>query len=315
MKETNAVLVPSRKKTLIGLFCGCIAAISYGMNPLFALPLYSAGMATYSVLFYRYFFAIVILFVLLKCKKIPLGLSREDFWYVLIAGLLMVGSSLSLFLSYRRMDAGIASTLLFVYPLMVAGIMTVFFREKLSPVTAGSIVFALAGISLLYRGGDGKLLDTRGVILVMTSSLTYACYLVLANQAVLRRMNSMKLTFYILCFGEIVYLILLGGGRNLQSLPSPSTWVNAVMLALVPTVISFVCTARSVALIGSTPTAILGALEPLTAVFFGILIFHEKLTLRGAVGILLILSAVTLVTLLKRRGEESPLANSPEKGS
>lgn len=138
---------------LKGFTYGAIAAASYGMNPLFALPLYGAGMNADSVLFYRYFLAIVMLGVLMKVKKQSFALKKTDILPLAVMGLLFSFSSLFLFESYNYMDAGIASTILFVYPVLVAIIMAVFFHEKVSFITMFSIAMAFTGISLLYEGG------------------------------------------------------------------------------------------------------------------------------------------------------------------
>ena len=102
-----------------GFIYGAIAAASYGMNPLFALPLYAAGMSVDTVLFYRYAFAVIVLGVLMKLQGQSFTLRKADILPLVIMGLLFSFSSLLLFMSYNYMDAGIASTILFVYPVMV----------------------------------------------------------------------------------------------------------------------------------------------------------------------------------------------------
>jgi drug/metabolite transporter (DMT)-like permease len=82
--------------------------------------------------------------------------------------------------------------------------------------------------------------------------------------------------------------------------PSPRAWFYACWLGLVPTVLSLVLMTIAVHEVGATPTAIRGALEPLTAVAIGVIVFGESLTLRLSVGIVLILSAVLLIVLGKR---------------
>ena len=154
-----------------GFVVGAVAAATYGMNPLFALPLYKEGLSADSVLFYRYSMAVAMLGVIMKFTKQSFALKRRELLPLVIGGLLFSGSSLFLFLSYRHMDAGIASTILFVYPVMVAVIMALFFHEKITPVTVFSIVLALSGIALLYKGGDGGPLSFAGITLVMLSSL------------------------------------------------------------------------------------------------------------------------------------------------
>ena len=115
-----------------GYILGAIAAATYGMNPLFALPLYNDGMDPDSVLFYRYLFAIPILGIMLKARGRSFKVERRQIPPLVTYGILLSLSSLSLFLSYQYMDAGIASTLLFVYPIMVALIMAFVFKERLS---------------------------------------------------------------------------------------------------------------------------------------------------------------------------------------
>lgn len=69
----------------------------------------------------------------------------------------------------------------------------------------------------------------------------------------------------------------------------------AVALAIFPTVISLETINIAIRLIGPTTTAILGALEPLTAIFFGVLLFSEKITFNTIIGIILIIGGVLLV--------------------
>ncbi len=278
-----------------GYVLGSVAAVSYGLNPLFALPLYGAGLGADSVLFYRYVLAVVMLGALMLVRRQSFALSRRDLLPLAGMGLLFSVSSLTLFESYNYMDAGIASTLLFVYPVMVAVIMAVGFHERVTVATVLSIVLACTGISLLYRGGDGTTLSLTGVLLVFLSSLSYAVYIVGINRSSLKNLPTEKLTFYCLVFGSLVYVVRLRGCTELQSIPTAALWVNAVSLALFPTIVSLVTMAGAIRRIGSTPTAILGALEPVTALFFGVAVFGEAFTLRIGTGVLLILVAVTLI--------------------
>lgn len=285
--------------TFKGFAYGAIAAASYGLNPLFALPLYADGMGADSVLFYRYAFGLVMLGVMMLVQKQSFALRRCEVLPLVIMGLLFSFSSLTLFLSYNYMDAGIASTILFVYPVLVAILMAVFFKEKVSPITMISIALAFTGISLLYQGEGGQTLSLTGVTLVFISSLTYALYIIGVNRSVLKDMPIAKLTFYVLLFGLSVYVIRLKFCTQLDVVSQPVLWINPVCLALFPTVISLVAMTKSIHYIGSTPAAILGALEPLTAICCGVLVFGERLTPRIILGIVLILVAVRLIILGK----------------
>lgn len=278
-----------------GYILGAVAAATYGMNPLFTLPLYKEGMDPDSVLFFRYLFAIPILGIMLKVRGRNFKLKQKEVLPLIILGWLVAISSLTLFQSYNYMEAGIASTILFVYPILVALIMAVIFKEKITLQTILCILLALSGIGLLYKGGDGATLSLIGVGLVMGSALSYAIYIVGVNRPILKDVATLKVTFYVLLFGLSLFLVRVDFGQSLHIVDKWYLWGNLLALAFFPTAISFLCTTQAIQDIGSTPTAILGALEPVTAVFFGVTIFGESLTLRLTCGIILIILAVTLI--------------------
>ena len=278
-----------------GYILGSIAAASYGMNPLFALPLYKAGMDPDSVLFFRYLFAIPLLGIMIKARGRSFKIQRKETFPLIIMGLLVALSSLTLFLSYNYMAAGIASTLLFVYPIMVALIMAMVLKEKLALQTIVCMLLALGGIGLLYKSEDGSTLSLIGTLLVFASSLSYAIYIVGINQTSLKNVATLKVTFYVLLFGLSLFVARLLYSGVLNTPDQWYLWANLLALAVFPTAISFLCTTGAIQYIGSTPTAILGALEPVTAIFFGIAVFGESLTVRESFGLVMIIVAVTFV--------------------
>lgn len=286
-----------KKNAIIGYLAGAIAAACYGMNPLFALPLYQGGMGTYSVLFWRYFFALIFVALMMKGKGLSFQIRRREILPLLGMGVTFTLSSISLFESYNYIDAGIATTILFMYPVLTAIIMATFFHEKASWTTIASIVIAFVGIALLTLKPGGGMLSLAGIMLVVMSSLSYAIYIVATNQSFLKYFPSLKLTFYALLAGLFMYLIPLKGGAELQIPQNLMEWGCEVGLAFFPTVISMVGIAISIHHIGSTPASILGALEPVTALGIGVLVFHESFTGTIALGLVLVLVGVTIIVL------------------
>lgn len=286
-----------------GILNGIIASTSYGMNPLFGLPLYAIGIGVNSVLFYRYFLAVIIYFIWLKFfKKASLKISRQEIIPLFFLGIFFSLSSLTLFEAFHYIEAGIACTILFIYPVMVAIIMSIFFKEKVTKTVIFAILLTSIGIILLYKGKPDTALSIKGILIVLTSALLYALYIVgVKNIKPVKAMNRARLSFYVMFFGLIVYIVNLKFCTTLQMLPNLKAWLFAIGLALFPTIISLETITIAIQLIGSTNTAILGALEPLTAIFFGILFFHEQLTLRISIGIILILFGVFLIISRKMK--------------
>lgn len=277
------------------------AAVCYGTNPLGALNLYAEGMNTPSVLFYRFGLAWLIVAVVMLFRHESLRVTRRELATLTALGLLFIGSSLTLYLSFHHMPAGVASTILFTYPVMTAAIMALFFHEKITWLTALSLLLSFVGVALLSQGDDGTPFSLLGVVLVLLSALTYALYIIVVDKSPLP-MSSFKINFYVLFFcalGNVVYALVSGQGLALP--PSPTAWFWVGWLAVVPAIMALVMMVYAAKYLGSTPTAILGALEPLTAVLIGVLVFNEPFSLRLVGGIALILAAVTLVVLAKAR--------------
>lgn len=300
-----------KSRTIIGVVCAIGAAVSYGTNNFGALNLYAEGMNTPSVLFYRFGLAWLIIAAVMLFRSSPLRqgaketlrVSRREFGTLTLLGLLFIASSMTLYITFNLSPqaTGTASTILFTYPVMTAAIMTFFFHERLTAVTVGSILLAFLGVMLLSLGGDSGSLTAVGIILVLVSALTYALYIIVVDKCPLR-MSSFKINFYVLLYCALGMLVFaLVSGQPLMLPPTPRAWFFVSWLAIVPAIMALVMMVYAAKYLGSTPTAILGALEPLTAVLIGVFLFGELFSIRLLLGIVLILVSVTLVVLSKAR--------------
>ena len=281
---------------------GAVGAISYGMNPLFAVPLYGLGLDVPSVLFYRYFFATVILGIIMKLRGDRFRIASRDIAWMCILGIMFAMSSVLLFEAYHYMDVGLASTLLFVEPVFIALILWLGFHERISRWTIISIGICICGILCLCNPGEGAYVTDLGIMLVILSSLAYAVYMVAINKSRIRHLPGVTITFYSLLFGMIVFAVQTHGFTLVRPVPPGwLSWACVIGISVFPTIVSLLTVAISIQCIGSVPVAILGALEPLTGVLFGVLLFGEILTLKAIAGIVLILCAVTTLVLTRSR--------------
>lgn len=279
-----------------GYALAAMAAAAYGTNPAFAIPLYEQGMNPNSVLFFRYLFGIPLIALVMAARGVPFRLSREEIGPTAILGILMAFSSLALFESYKYINSGIASTLLFVYPVMVAVMMLFFFHEKMRMSVVLCLVIMSVGLILLMKPQGEITLSPFGCLLVMVSALTYALYIIFVNVSkVIKAIPTSKLLFYVLACGSAVYLAMLPLGNELTMPTKESGWLNLTALAVIPTLLSLTCTTKAIQLIGSTPTAILGALEPVSAVLLSVTVLGQSLTPRDIAGGILIIIATTIV--------------------
>lgn len=279
-----------------GYLLAALAAATYGTNPAFAVPLYEHGMNPNTVLLFRYAMGLPLLAAMVLLRGHSLRVERRDLTPLAILGVLMGISSLTLFASYNYMNSGIASTLLFVYPVMVALLMTFIFHERFRATTGICLVVMGAGLVLLLRAPEGVSISGMGVLLVMMSSLTYAIYLVMTNVSKrVQRIPTLTLLFWQLLFGSMVFIFMLCIGTPFTPVSHNADWINLGCLSVLPTVVSLCCTTIAIHCIGSTPTAIFGALEPVTAVVLSVVTLGQSITARELAGGLLIVVATTLV--------------------
>ena len=280
-----------------GVLYGMATSVTFGLIPLFTLPLIGKGMEYDSILFYRFLFASIALASVMLVKKESFRVSAKDLPTFILLAFLYTFSSLFLLYGYGYMGAGVATTLHFTYPVFVTLLMFLLFREKTSWLTWLAIALAVGGVAMLSLPSNGMHAELKGIVIVLLSAVAYGSYIVGVNKSRVRNMNSRKLAFYVFVFTTLIFGVKDLAAGSLQPPPDPSSVGCLIFLAVLPTVVSNITLVLAVQNIGGTLTSVLGALEPLTAVCIGALVFGEDFTLREGFGILLVLSAVTVIIL------------------
>ena len=285
------------KRRLFGYIAGILAGVSYGTNPLFGKALMESGVPIMVMLFFRYAFAAVFLAVLMMFKRESFLAKRREFGFLILLGIFFAGSSITLFCSYEFIPSGLATTLIYLYPVIVALIM-VFLRIYPSWQTWLAISATFGGILLLSTPSGDVQIRVPGVLLAIGSALCYSFYLVIVNRSKrIRNVSEHTITFYSLVTGAILFAIIryAQDGSMLEGIDTLGDWSNLIGLAIIPTMVSMLTIAISSRYIGPTKTAVLGVFEPLTAILIGTLLFGEALTAKMAVGIAICVAAVVFM--------------------
>lgn len=282
-----------------GFLYGIVASSTFGLLPLFTLPVMGEGLTTFSILSYRMLFASILVAVLMLIGRVSFATNLKELRWFAVLGFLYYGSAALLFQAYGGMASGLATTLHFMYPVSVTVIMALVYKQRPSVVTICAIILSLIGVALLcLRESSTGVSSLLSVFLVLLSGVCYAVYLVLVSTVKrINQQNSQKLTFYVLMFSGAFFMLSALQGGGLQIIPSASAGINLLLMATLPTLLSNLALVRSVKNIGSTLTSVLGAMEPLTAIIVGILVFDESLRGLMVVGIILILVSVSLIVL------------------
>ena len=300
-----------KSSKLWGYAAGVITGVTYGLNPMFAMPLLKSGISVDSVLFFRYFFAAVILCIFTVASGKSLKVTGKQLMWLAALGILYSFSSLGLFLAYKYIPSGIATTIVFLYPIIVALIMCLL---KVYPNWQTWVAIAVTAIAmiLLCRFDPSQGFKPQGVLLAFGSALAYSIFIVIVNrEKCLHDISNDVLTFYALATGTIVFCIhaaisgvssgAADGGeftmlRDIRLLNAhPGEWINLILLAIIPTIISTATLAAATRIIGATKASVMGVFEPVTAILVGAMMFGEKITVNIVIGILLVIFAITFM--------------------
>lgn len=292
------------RKVLQGYIFAIASAVIYGCMPLMAKYIYADGVTPFSLVFYRNFFALPALAVLalLQCKSLKVPL-RELPKMSLIS---ILGCSLTpilLFSSYQFMDSGTATVFHFGYPAIVVIAGFLFFKQKVPKGNLISIIICIVGILMFFS--PGQKLDATGVLCSLGSAVTFAMYVLLLSGFSQRTTTGYLFCFYIAAISSAVTLaICLFTGE--MTLPSSARgWILCFVFAMAVTVGAVALFQQSTFIIGGQKTSILSTLEPITGVVVGALVFSEKITLRTAIGSVLVISASILIAVFDMRKEKS----------
>ena len=291
------------KEALIGYPAGIIAGIAYGLNPLFGVPLIKNGTPVESILFFRYGIAVLILGAFLLSDMHDFKVSWKQAGILLVLGVFYTASSTFLFQAYNYIPSGLATTLVFLYPVLVALIM-VFLRVVPSWQVWVAIAATFVGVIIMTQSHSTQKIDPIGVLLSLASALSYAFFIVIINRSkAISNMSNSLLTFYVLIVGAIFFLSrVVASGENLTAgIETKLDWLNLVGLAILPTIVSTATLAVATRNIGATKASVLGVFEPITAILVGTLVFGEALTNNIIIGILIAMFAVSFMIISTKR--------------
>ena len=291
------------KNAIIGYPAGIITGVTYGLNPLFALPLMKEGASTESILFFRYIISVLLLGAFLFLSKQSFRINKKEAGILFVLGLVYTSSSIFLFEAFKYIASGLATALVFLYPVLVAIIM-VFLKVIPSWPVWLSIFLTFGGVVIMTQSDSTQTISPLGVFLSLGSALVYAMFIVIINRSkTIHNISNSLLTFYALSVGAIVFFIklLMSDSEITAGLENNMAWLNLIGLAILPTIVSTSTLAVATRNIGATKASVLGVFEPITAILIGATVFGEPITTNIVVGILISMAAVTFMIAKTKR--------------
>ena len=287
--------------TLKGYLFALVSALTYGMIPLFMIPLKKLDFFSVdTALFYRFLIAaILILGYLVFYQKESVKINLKEGFVLSVLGLFYALSAEFLFIAYDFLSPGIASTIFFIYPIIVALILGIFFKEKITLATTISLVIVVVGVGVLSIK-DNFEINYIGLFVSLLGALMYALYMIIVNKTKIKA-SGVKVSFYSMVFASLFFLVKTLVLGNSVVIPSLEIGTHLALFSLITTALSVVSLVYAIKYIGSTPTAIMGSVEPVVAVMISVGLFDETLTFSLIAGVIIIISGVLIDVVFNKK--------------
>ncbi len=283
-----------------GIIYVVVSAILFGITPIISSYTYQLGNNALSLTFYRNLFVLPILFLLTLKSGESIKLDKNLILKILPIGVIGVASTtLMLYSSYNYIGVGVATTVHFMYPVFVALICKIFFKDKLGITKILILFLASIGVIFFLEGDlSGQII---GLVLAIVSAMTYAYYIVAIEKQGFKNINPYKLTFYFALCSSITMLVYNIFARDIVWNLSPKAYFLVFIIAIATSFLAVMLLQLGIKELGASTASILCMFEPISSVLFGVIILGEKMTLNKIIGNVLIISAVLILILYDSR--------------
>ena len=277
--------------------------ISFAFRPVLIKLGYSAHpVSATTLLFLRMTLALPFFLAMAWWLRGAAPIARRDWLGIVALGFLgYYLASLLDFLGLQYVSAGLGRLIMFLYPTLVV-ILSAFFLGK-SPTSREIVALGItyAGIAFVLSERLGVAPEHRmflfGVLLVFSSAMCYAVYLVAGSQLV-RRVGSLRFTAYTMIVSTVPAVVQFVLLESPAALELPATiWWYAILLATACTVFPVLLVAEALKRIGANHFAMIGALGPVTTVLADFALLEGAFTAVQMAGGALVILGVLLVSL------------------
>lgn len=281
------------------------AAIFFGLMPIWVKLAYATGLTVLDFTLLRSGMAAAMLGGFILYRKIDFRIERQQLGPMLLSSTLFTATILTLYLSYKYVSAGVATSLHYLFPVLVMLLAYFIYDEKLQLHKWMALLISLAGIYLIADSG-GSSFSPQGVGLAIGSAVCFAIYALTINHPQLKKMDSLVLALYLCVSAFIISLaLLLVQGKWPLIITIKGLYYTGL--------VSFFCTALALIFfikgaqsIGSVNASILSTIEPVVSLVAGIIILHEPLTWYTSLGCTMIIVAVILIGFSDLKENSTP---------
>ena len=274
-----------------------LSGVLYGITPLITMFLYNGGLNTITVNFFRYLFVIPVILLLAIINKQSLKIKKEDLYKMIFkVASASIATNLLLAGSYNYINTGTATSLHFLYPVIVIMICVFLYHEKMSKALLSAVILVIIAMGLFIISNiDG---DMIGILMAALSSLTYAIYILEIERTRSNRLPPLVFSFYLSLITSISMIFV---SFVIEPINITISFDQAFLFGCLGVVTLFAVSLFQFGSkkLGSKLCALLSLSEPITSVIVGIIFLNEALLFNKILGSILIIIAIMIVTYRK----------------
>lgn len=240
-----------------------------------------------------------LIFILINFKKLRVDI--KDLWQFVMIGIFSILTmSYTYFESIRLSSLTLASILLYTAPVMVTLMSVMFYREKITPGKIICLTGAISGI-VMISGIDTKIsLTVPGLTYGLLSAFSYALYSIIGKN-LLKKYEPVTVSSYAFIFAALGSVFTVDLPTMVCTFIDSSNllYTLGIMIGcgVVTAAIPYTLYTLGLKHIPAGKASILACVEPLTASVMGICFYGDRIGLVSITGILLILLAVTFLSI------------------
>ncbi len=277
-----------------GIVLAIMSAVIFGIMPFMTKLLYTKGGNPISIPFYRNLFILIVLCVTVIIKRESLKLPFKTYAILFIASFFALHlTTLFLFIAYYSIPSGMATTIHFLYPILVSVGSIIVLRRVHHPLKYVALLFSVLGIILLFEVSTKA--NWQGIALSFLSAVTYAVYILMIEYSVLKTLRPLVVAFYLNLFATLTFGVHGVVTHSIAIDYSASTWLLLIVFSLLIGIGGSIFMQLAIGYIGGQSAAILSTFEPITSIVIGVFVLSEQLTLKMIVGMVLIIVAALIV--------------------
>ncbi len=282
-----------------GVLEALLSAGLFGLIPFFFLPLYNTGFTTESSIFFRFLFATLIMMLIALVKKQNIRISFKNLVSISVIAFTYYVAALGLFSALTYMPSGIVTTIFFTNPIFVMILAIFFLKERLEPYKVVFSLITCGGVALLSGFFDNmEHVDITGIFLSTFAGIAYAFYIMGLYKIQVDNVSKEILSFYLFIVSTSLAGMYAFSTDTFMLPRSSYDWFMLASSGLVTAVMANILLMSAIVKIGSVLSSILGAMEPITAVVVGIIVFHEAVNAHVIIGIVIVIVSVVLLTVI-----------------